>query len=124
MILWAPLEWAMDKKSIARFKKLLQARQKELQHSLSQMHREERRVEPDKDEGDRATTSQSRELLFRQDSRDRSLVTATDAALGRIQAGTFGECLNCGQDINAKRLEAIPWVRYCITCQELIDDGV
>ena len=73
MILWVPLDWAMDKKSIARFKKLLQARQKELQHGLSQRHREERRVEPDKEEGDRATTPQSRELLFRQDSRDRIL---------------------------------------------------
>ena len=110
MILWVPLEWAMERS----------------QQSFSQIAAgsKKRRVEPDKDEGDRATTSQSRELLFRQESRDRSLVTATDAALGRIQAGTFGECLNCGQDINAKRLEAIPWVRYCITCQELIDDGV
>lgn len=113
----------MDKGSIARFKKSLEARQQELHHSLSQMHREERRIEPDKDEGDRATTSQRRELLFRQDSRDRSLLVAIEAALGRAQAGTFGECLNWGQDINAKRLEAIPWVRYRITCQELIDIG-
>ena len=43
------------------------------------------------------------------------------SSLTRINEGTFGECLNCGQEINAKRLEAIPWVRYCITCQELID---
>jgi lipid-binding SYLF domain-containing protein len=33
----------------------------------------------------------------------------------------FGQCLNCEQEIHAKRLEPIPWVRYCITCQELID---
>jgi Prokaryotic dksA/traR C4-type zinc finger len=44
-----------------------------------------------------------------------------DAALKRISEGTFGQCLNCEQEINAKRLEAIPWVRYCVTCQELID---
>jgi DnaK suppressor protein len=42
------------------------------------------------------------------------------AALGRIDDGTYGECLNCGQEIGPKRLEAIPWARYCITCQELI----
>ena len=47
--------------------------------------------------------------------------SAVDAALKRISEGTFGQCLNCKQEINAKRLEAIPWVRYCITCQELID---
>jgi RNA polymerase-binding transcription factor len=44
-----------------------------------------------------------------------------EAALSRIHEGTFGQCLNCSQEINAKRLEAIPWVRYCIACQELID---
>ena len=113
----------MEKKSIAPFKKLLQVRQTELRRSLSQVQRERHSLEPAKDEGDRATTSQSRELLFRQASHDRSLLIAIEAALGRVQAGTFGECLNCGQDINAKRLGAIPWVRYCITCQELIDSG-
>jgi DnaK suppressor protein len=54
-------------------------------------------------------------------SGDRALLGAVEAALKRISEGTFGECLNCGQEINAKRLEALPWVRYCISCQELID---
>lgn len=115
----------MDKKSTARFKKSLQLRQQELRRSLSKVQEEGRTVEPDhgKDEGDRATTSQTRELLFHQSSRDRSLLAAIDAALSRVQAGTFGECLNCEQEINIKRLEAVPWVRYCITCQELIERG-
>ncbi len=115
----------MDKKTIARFKKSLQVRQQELRLSLSRVQEEGRTIEPDhgKDEGDRATTSQSRELLFQQSSRDRSLLTAIDAALDRVRKGSFGECLNCEQEINLKRLEAIPWVRYCITCQELIDSG-
>ncbi len=39
---------------------------------------------------------------------------------GPDQQGTFGECLHCGQDISANRLTAVPWSRYCITCQELI----
>ena len=113
----------MDKKTIARFKKSLQTRQQELRTSLSKVNREGRTVEPDhgKDEGDRATTSQTRELLFQQSSRDRALLSAIEAALSRVQAGTFGECLNCEQEINIKRLDAVPWVRYCITCQELID---
>ena len=115
----------MDQKSIARFKTLLRARQLELRHNLSRVHRERHTVEPDrdKDEGDRATSSQARELLFRQASHDRSLLVAIEATLTRVDAGTFGECLNCGQDINIKRLESIPWVRYCITCQKLIDGG-
>lgn len=115
----------VDQESIARFKALLQARQLELCHSLSRVHQEGLTAEPDrdKDDGDRATSSQTRELLFRQTYRDRSLLAAIEGALARVDAGTFGECLSCGQDVNAKRLEAIPWVRYCITCQELIDGG-
>ena len=114
----------MDKKSIARFKELLQIRQTELRRSLSQMERERHTLEPSaKDEGDRATTSQTRELLFRQTLHNRSLLAAVEEALARVEAGIFGECLNCGQEIGIKRLEAIPWVDYCIICKGLIEGG-
>jgi DnaK suppressor protein len=113
----------MDRKSIAGFKKSLQARHRELRRGLEQTRQEPRTSQHDygKDEGDRANTSLARELDLGQKSRDRALLTSVDAALKRISDGTFGQCLNCEQEINAKRLEAIPWVRYCITCQELID---
>ncbi len=65
--------------------------------------------------------SLARETDLAQKSRDRVLLNSVDAALKRISEGTFGQCLNCEQEINAKRLEAIPWVRDCITCQELMD---
>ena len=48
-----------------------------------------------------------------------ALLSAIDAALERIRLGTFGECFNCGTEIGVKRLDAIPWVQYCISCQEL-----
>ena len=113
----------MDRKSIARFQKSLQARHRELRQGLAQTQQESRTPQHDygKDEGDRANTSLARELDLGQQSRDRALLGAVDAALKRINEGSFGQCLNCEQEINAKRLEAIPWVRYCITCQELMD---
>ncbi|PYX63114.1 MAG: RNA polymerase-binding protein DksA [Acidobacteria bacterium] len=113
----------MDRKSIGRFKKALEARHRELRLGLAQTRQEMLAAQHDsgKDEGDRANTSLARELQLGQKSRDRALLSAVDGALWRINQGTFGECLNCGQEINAKRLEALPWVRYCITCQELID---
>lgn len=74
-----------------------------------------------KDEGDRATASTAAEISLVQQTQAEALLRMIGAALQRIEDGTFGECLNCGQDIGAKRLEAIPWTRYCITCQELID---
>ena len=47
-----------------------------------------------------------------------------ESALARIREGSFGECINCGNEINAKRLEAVPWTRYCIACQEKIEKGI
>ena len=113
----------MDRQSIQRFKKSLQVRHRELQSGVTQTEKNLRSAQHDygKDEGDRANTSLAREIDLAQKSRDRALLASVDAALKRISEGTFGDCLNCGQEINAKRLEAIPWVRYCITCQELID---
>jgi DnaK suppressor protein len=113
----------MDRKSIERFKKTLQSRHCDLRKSLGQTQRESLTTQHDygKDEGDRANTSLAREIDLGRKSRDRALLNAVDGALKRINEGRFGQCLHCEQEINARRLEAIPWVRYCITCQELID---
>jgi len=46
-----------------------------------------------------------------------------EAALARLEAGTFGTCLRCGNEIASARLEALPWAAYCITCQKLAADG-
>jgi len=42
-----------------------------------------------------------------------------DQALKRFAVGTYGVCEGCGEEISASRLKAIPWARYCVTCQEL-----
>ncbi|MGA7769618.1 MAG: TraR/DksA family transcriptional regulator [Candidatus Sulfotelmatobacter sp.] len=44
-----------------------------------------------------------------------------EEALRRVHDGSFGQCLSCGNEINPKRLEAVPWTRYCIACQEKIE---
>ena len=46
-----------------------------------------------------------------------------ESALERIRTGAFGQCISCGSDINVKRLEAVPWTRYCIACQEKVEQG-
>jgi RNA polymerase-binding transcription factor DksA len=51
----------------------------------------------------------AREQDLEQRSRDRTLLTSVEAVLKRIHKGTFGQCLNCEQEIDAKWLEAIPW---------------
>lgn len=47
-----------------------------------------------------------------------------DEALRRIEDDDYGNCLNCGEAINPKRLAAIPWARYCLNCQELQEQGL
>lgn len=46
-----------------------------------------------------------------------------DAALARLDDGTFGRCARCGRDIPEARLEALPWAAHCIECQTALDRG-
>lgn len=73
---------------------------------------------------DRANNSYNRELMFALSDTERHQLMAVDEALQRLEAGTFGKCLNCGREIGEKRLEAVPWARYCIDCQELSEQGM
>lgn len=54
-------------------------------------------------------------LLFDRGSRR---LRDINAALRRIEEGSFGECIDCGQEIPEKRLEAIPWASRCVRCEE------
>ena len=47
------------------------------------------------------------------------MLKEVENALRRVAGGTYGECEGCGEEISANRLKAIPWARYCLTCQEL-----
>ncbi len=51
-------------------------------------------------------------------------LTLIDEALRRIDDKEYGTCQNCEKEINQKRLAAIPWARYCLDCQELLEKGL
>jgi DnaK suppressor protein len=76
------------------------------------------------DPADKASNSYTKELLFSQSTSERNTLKLIEEALARIQDGSYGECLNCGEDIQQKRLDAIPWAPYCIKCQELQEQGL
>jgi DnaK suppressor protein len=61
--------------------------------------------------------------MFGKSSGDRAILQRVNEALERIADKTFGTCENCGEPIQAKRLEAVPWAQYCIECQELQEKG-
>jgi DnaK suppressor protein len=78
-------------------------------------------IEASPDELDRIQASQERELAIGTLDRNSTFIREVRDALDRIQAGTFGTCIDCEDDINPKRLAAIPWASSCIVCQEAAD---
>ncbi len=116
----------MDKKKIDYFKKRLETRQQELRRTVSRTEQDGRTVDEEstQDIADRAASSYNKEFLFHQSNNDRQLLQMVENALGRMREGTFGECISCGTEINMKRLEAVPWTRHCIECQEKLEKGM
>jgi DnaK suppressor protein len=116
----------MDKKKLESFKKRLEERQQALRKMVSRTEEDGRVADQDtaQDIADRAASSYTKEFLFSQSNNDRQLLAMVETALQRIREGEFGACVNCGNEINAKRLEAVPWTRYCIECQEKLEKGL
>jgi RNA polymerase-binding protein DksA len=66
---------------------------------------------------DTATETYDRELDYTLEENSEHVLADIDAALTRIEDGTYGICSNCGKPISAERLEARPWATLCIDCQ-------
>jgi DnaK suppressor protein len=115
----------MDKKKLEQFKKRLEERQAALRHTVSRNQQDGRQADEDsaQDIADRAASSYNKEFLFHQSSSDRQTLQMVEGALERIREGTFGQCISCGKEINPRRLEAVPWTRHCIECQEKLEQG-
>ncbi|MBS1852156.1 MAG: TraR/DksA family transcriptional regulator [Acidobacteria bacterium] len=116
----------MEKKKLESFKKKLESRQQDLRRMVTRTEQDGRTVDEDsaQDIADRAASSYNKEFLFSQSNNDRQLLQMVENALARIREGSFGECIACGKEINAKRLEAVPWTRHCIECQEKLEQGL
>ena len=116
----------MDKKKLEGFKKKLETRQQDLRRMVSRTQQDGRSADEDtaQDIADKAASSYNKEFLFLQSNADRQLLMMVEGALARIREGNFGECISCGNEINPKRLEAVPWTRHCIECQEKLEKGI
>lgn len=62
-----------------------------------------------------------RNLALQRNAED--LIAQIDAALSRLDQGSYGICERCGQPIPEERLEAKPYAAYCIGCQSLIESA-
>lgn len=73
---------------------------------------------------DLAVRNYSKNVMLAVSENESRQLSLIDEALLRIKDKEYGECQNCEKQINAKRLAAIPWARYCIDCQELVERGL
>lgn len=116
----------MDKKRLKSYRDKLLARRENLfaQVTEAEMTSRERDMEEMQDPTDMAANHYTKELLISMSANDRRLLSMIDEALARVESGGFGECVNCGEPVSEKRLEAVPWARYCLRCQDLQERGL
>ena len=109
----------MTKTELKAFRKILENRQDELGRGIR--NREALAVETSPDELDRIQHASERDYAMNNFELNSSRLRDARGALLRMDAGTFGICTGCEEDISAKRLAAVPWASYCIVCQEAAD---
>ena len=73
---------------------------------------------------DLAVRNYSKNVMLAVSENDSKQLALIDEALMRIDDKEYGHCQNCEKEINGKRLSAIPWARYCLDCQELLERGL
>jgi DnaK suppressor protein len=73
---------------------------------------------------DLAVQNYSKNVLLAVSENDSRQLQMIDEALIRIEDEEYGICLNCKKEIMPKRLQAVPWARYCLSCQELVEKGL
>lgn len=114
------------KDPIEMYRKQLLARQEELILDISRNRQvtDDTVDEQAQDMVDRATSAYTREFAFSLSESDRKALLLIEQALLRIEQGTYGVCVHCQGVVQEKRLEAVPWARHCLECQEMQDKGL
>jgi DnaK suppressor protein len=116
----------MDKRKAKSYRDKLLERREALvgQVQAAEAYSRERDAEATQDPADMAANAYTKELLMSMSTNDRQLLESIDGALFRRSEGEYGYCDNCGESIQEKRLEAVPWAQHCVRCQELNERGL
>jgi DnaK suppressor protein len=116
----------MEHQKLEHYRKLLEVRRMHLRESVARSEEDGRAAQVTdsaQDVADRAAGAYEKEFLFARSNNDRQFLQMVEHALSNIAEGTYGDCELCGNEINERRLEAIPWARHCIACQEKLERG-
>ena len=113
------------------FRKRLLDERKRVQEAIDYLHEENpgsiqdetQDSTADNHPGDMATVTFDRELDYTLERHEGRLLLAIDAAITRMDDGSYGACVSCGQPIGSERLEALPWTTQCIDCKRKEERG-
>ena len=113
------------------FRERLLEERRHVQEALDHLHQdnpgslqdETQEIQSDNHPGDMATATFDRELDYTLEENEERVLEAIDAALLRIDDGSYGICRTCGRPIGAERLEALPWTTQCIDCKRKEERG-
>jgi DnaK suppressor protein len=116
----------MTKKETEKYRRLLEEKKSSLSAEIAKTRsaEEETTEESTQDIADKAVSSYTREFLYSLTDGERGTLLHIDDALGRIEDGNYGFCMNCSTAMTEKRLNAVPWAPYCLDCQELSEKGM
>ncbi len=114
----------MRKSLLGKFKGRLEQEQEELRALMSRRGQDIRANdrEAPEDSAEQAANAYTKELVSYQTDSERIRLSLVSKALKRIESLEFGSCESCGEAIEPKRLNAVPWARYCRACQELEEE--
>jgi RNA polymerase-binding protein DksA len=72
------------------------------------------------DEGDMSQQSHDEWIFLNRNKLELKLLREVEEAIGRLETEEYGICQKCEEPISQKRLNAVPWAKYCVTCQDLV----
>ena len=106
----------------ATYRKALEKKAEEIRNSMSAQKAAQvvARLDVPSDEGDLSQQHHEEWIFLNRNTIDMKLLREVSDALRRVDHGTYGVCAECDEPISSKRLDAVPWARYCVTCQESI----
>ena len=107
---------------LSTYRNMLEKKAEEVRRSMSAQKAAQvvARLDVPSDEGDLSQQHHEEWIFLNRNTIDMKLLREISDGLQRIEQGTYGVCMECEEPISVKRLEAVPWARYCVTCQEAI----
>jgi DnaK suppressor protein len=116
----------MDTKKLRTFRdKLIHKKHEILEaYNKNKTYGKEADEEGAQDIADKAANSYTKEFLFSLSNSEREMLNLVDEALGRIEGRRYGVCVVCDDEMDKKRLDAIPWAKHCLSCQEKQEQGL